>query len=152
MIAKSVVQSEMRKYWKDDSLKFTIDTKNNDLAHLRVTLTPPDNSPYEDGIFFLSVTIPSRYPSVPPNIEFETIIYHPNITSDEKYVLVNSNQNGNVLLHLKMQLTLFIVYLKIQTGTIRLLYQLQINIKKILKNLIKLRANGQRNMLNKINC
>lgn len=84
MIAKSVVQREMRKYSKDDSLKFTIDTKDNDLAHLRVTLTPPDNSPYEDGIFFLSVTIPSRYPSVPPNIEFETKIYHPNITSDGK--------------------------------------------------------------------
>ena len=28
----------------------------------------------------LSVTVPPQYPSLPPNIEFETKIYHPNIT------------------------------------------------------------------------
>lgn len=87
MIARSVVQRELKKYQKDDSLKFSIHTKENDLTHLSVTLTPPENTPYEDGIFFLSVTIPSRYPSLPPNIEFETKIYHPNITKDGKICL-----------------------------------------------------------------
>lgn len=84
MIAKSAVQRELLKYQKDDSLHFHIDTKSNDFAHLRVTLTPPENTPYEDGIFFLSVEIPSRYPSLPPDIEFETKIYHPNITKEGK--------------------------------------------------------------------
>ncbi|KAK8838978.1 hypothetical protein M9Y10_032439 [Tritrichomonas musculus] len=87
MIARSVVLRELNKYQKDDSLSFSIDTKDNDLTHLRVTLTPPDNTPYEDGIFFLSVTIPSHYPSTPPNIEFETKIYHPNITKDGEICL-----------------------------------------------------------------
>lgn len=87
MIATSSIRRELHKYQKDDSLKFSIDTKDNDLLHLRVTLTPPDNTPYEDGIFFLSLTIPSQYPSKPPNIEFETKIYHPNITEDGKICL-----------------------------------------------------------------
>lgn len=84
MRASNIIKHELLQYQKDDSLFFTIHTKANDFTDLRVTLTPPDNTPYEDGIFFLTVTIPSRYPSSPPNIEFETKIYHPNITKDGK--------------------------------------------------------------------
>lgn len=87
MIASSSIQRELLKYSKDDSLNFAVDTKENDLTNLRVALSPPENTPYEDGIFFLSVMIPRQYPSLPPNIEFETQIYHPNITKDGKICL-----------------------------------------------------------------
>ena len=87
MIARSSIQRELRKYQNDDSLKFIIDTKDNDLTHLRVELIAPENTPYEDGIFFLTVTIPALYPSAPPNIEFETKIFHPNISKDGKICL-----------------------------------------------------------------
>ncbi|OHS95430.1 Ubiquitin-conjugating enzyme family protein [Tritrichomonas foetus] len=76
------VQRELLQYADDDTLKFTIDPEDDDVSKLRVTLSPPEDSPYENGIFFLSMTIPQQYPSSPPSIKFETKIYHPNINDD----------------------------------------------------------------------
>ena len=41
----------------------------------------PENSPYEEGIFKLSVVYPSNYPFSPPLINFITRIYHCNINN-----------------------------------------------------------------------
>ena len=87
MTANKAVSRELLQYQDDDSLKFTIDSEEDDLSKLRVTLSPPENTPYEEGIFFLSMTIPAQYPSSPPSIKFETKIYHPNINEDGKICL-----------------------------------------------------------------
>ncbi|KAH0793034.1 ubiquitin-conjugating enzyme E2-16 kDa [Histomonas meleagridis] len=81
------VQRELIQYSEDDDLKFTIDPIDDDISRLRVTLSPPEGTPYEDGIFFLIMTIPSQYPSSPPSIKFETKIYHPNINEEGKICL-----------------------------------------------------------------
>ncbi|KAJ5140287.1 UBC4-like protein, partial [Penicillium atrosanguineum] len=36
-------------------------------------------SPYDNGIFYLSLWFPSEYPYKPPKIAFTTKVYHPNI-------------------------------------------------------------------------
>jgi ubiquitin-conjugating enzyme E2 D/E len=47
----------------------------------------PKNTPYENGVFYLTLTFPEKYPFVPMNIKFKTPIYHPNI-----------NMNGDICL------------------------------------------------------
>ncbi|KAK9933231.1 hypothetical protein M0R45_020434 [Rubus argutus] len=42
----------------------------------------PPGSPYEDGVFFLSIDLPNDYPATPPIIKFLTKVYHPNIDED----------------------------------------------------------------------
>ena len=81
-----VVQAELVQYAEDDTLQFTIDSDGK-LNELRVTLVPPQGTPYEDGNFFLTINIPPQYPSTPPTIKFETKIYHPNINEEGKICL-----------------------------------------------------------------
>lgn len=45
------------------------------------TMIGPKDSPYEDGIFLLKINFPNNYPFKPPQITFDTKIFHPNISS-----------------------------------------------------------------------
>ena len=63
------------------------ETIDDDYYHWNACLTGPDDTPYENGIFYLDIRFPLDYPFSPPKIVFITKIYHPNI-----------NSNGNICL------------------------------------------------------
>ena len=55
-------------------------TNNVDYYKWNATITGPQQSPYENGIFNLEIIFPINYPFKPPCITFKTPIYHPNIS------------------------------------------------------------------------
>lgn len=45
------------------------------IAHIK----GPADTPYQEGVFQLAITVPEQYPLVPPQVRFITKIFHPNV-------------------------------------------------------------------------
>ncbi|KAF4771313.1 hypothetical protein N7455_007863 [Penicillium solitum] len=54
----------------------------DDILLWEAVLKGPDDTPYEGGLWHLSIAIPPQYPNKPPTIHFTTKIIHPNIHFD----------------------------------------------------------------------
>ncbi|CAH8383243.1 unnamed protein product [Eruca vesicaria subsp. sativa] len=57
-------------------------TSPENLFRWEANLIGPANCPFENGVFAVSIHIPTKYPFKPPKIMFQTKIFHPNINED----------------------------------------------------------------------
>ena len=53
----------------------------NNLFEWRLSIIGPRDTPYNGGLFFLTLKFPENYPSYPPKVTFDTPIYHINVAS-----------------------------------------------------------------------
>jgi ubiquitin-conjugating enzyme E2 D len=75
------LNKELADMQKNDIANLSAGPVNNNLYEWEAVILGPTETPYEGGVFYLSISIPSNYPFKPPIVVFKTKIYHPNVNS-----------------------------------------------------------------------
>jgi ubiquitin-protein ligase len=63
---------------------------NDDIRHWVGWILGPDGTPYEGGRFEVDIIVPDMYPFVPPKARFITKLYHPNVSSANGAICLDS--------------------------------------------------------------
>ncbi|EPS35419.1 hypothetical protein H072_11229 [Dactylellina haptotyla CBS 200.50] len=75
------ILKELEDLHKDVHSGITASLIGEDISHLLGKITGPPGTPYEGGTFKIDIKIPNEYPFKPPQMKFETSVYHPNVSS-----------------------------------------------------------------------
>ncbi len=76
------IQKELADFLRDPPPGCSAGPKDDNISIWSATLSGPQDSVYEQGLFFLEIKFPPDYPYKAPNIKFLTKIFHPNIAGD----------------------------------------------------------------------
>lgn len=54
----------------------------DDIFKWNITIVGPKDTPYAGGVYYVGLTMTKQYPRVPPDVKFQTRIYHPSVRKE----------------------------------------------------------------------
>jgi len=122
-MAQKRINKELQDLGRDPPAQCSAGPVGDDLFHWQATIMGPSDSPFQGGVFFLSIHFPTDYPFKPPKVAFTTKIYHPNINSNGSICLdilrsqwspaLTVSKVSNIVLYVLSFISLFQVLLSI---------------------------------------
>jgi len=84
MASTKRLQTELKRNTPPSTQGTTIRLINEDLYKWEIIMDGPSESVYSGGHFKIHLDFPSNFPFKPPTVSFQTKIWHPNVTNDDK--------------------------------------------------------------------
>ena len=94
------LNKELLELQKDPPINCSAGVINDDIFTWEATIIGPEKTPYENGIFKLTIMFPENYPFKPPKVKFNNRIFHPNINKQGSICLDILNKNWSPALTL----------------------------------------------------
>jgi len=76
------LQKEAEELMKNPFDFGSVEQTGDDLFNWTGMIFGPPGTPYEGGVFNITIACPTEYPFKPPEVRFTTTVYHPNIKQD----------------------------------------------------------------------
>jgi|LauGreDrversion4_2_1035121.scaffolds.fasta_scaffold137808_2 ubiquitin-conjugating enzyme E2 A len=81
------LQKELAKLLDDPPEGVSAAPYDDSIFEWQGVICGPVGSPYEDGIFEVSISFTNQYPFVPPKVEFVSKVFHPNVSEEGRICL-----------------------------------------------------------------
>ncbi|CAG2112031.1 unnamed protein product [Medioppia subpectinata] len=111
-MALNRIRAELAEFRRDPPPGCRASPVGTDYFQWTGSIDGPPDTPYEGGVFNITITFPQNYPFKAPKIVFTTRIYHPNIRHDGTIYLDTLHRNwsagltiGAVLLSVQQLMT-----------------------------------------------